>query len=185
MTQDASEVFNGLAITKEMAEAALIKAQRRRRNGGVCICGHAATAHTEFVPEGTSGVHDAARLTPEGATCAPSKHVCPCTKYQQVLEAKDVRRFRFATTGPGADHALMKGVVAAFQSEVDLWWDNDVECISCKLGMLTVGAQLAPVAYDKQWFEAKGPTDLNVMICVDCRDKIVREYAGVPEKRRA
>lgn len=184
MSQDASEVFTGLAVTKEMAEAALIKSQRRRRNGGVCVCGHPATSHTEFVERGQSSVHDAARAVGKN-TCAPSKHVCPCEKYQEVLQTKDARRFRFSTTGPAEDHALMKGVISAFSSDVEIWWDNDAECIKCKTGILTIGAQLAPIAYDKQWFESHHATDLNVLICVDCRDFIMREWAGIPDKARA
>lgn len=183
MGQDASEVFTGLAVTKEMAEAALIRSQRRRRNGGICVCGHSATAHTEFVERGQSSVHDAAKIAGVN-TCAPSKHVCPCEKYQEVLQTKDARRFRFSTTGPAEDHALMKGVISAFNQDIDVWWDNDAECVKCKTGILTIGAKLAPVAYTKDWYESHTATDLNVLICEDCRDEIVREFAGIPEKRR-
>lgn len=181
---DYSQVFIGLGITQDEALASLRSAQRHRRNPGVCVCGHAATAHTENVKPGVSAAHDAVRDAGH-RTCAPSKHVCPCPGYVEALKTQDTRRFRYATRGPGGDHALMMGIMSAMTHGMSVDWNPDVCCSKCEASRMTAGVSLTIIAYDKLWRESKTATDFNVFMCNTCREEVYRTMAGVPGVARS
>lgn len=175
--------LEGLDVTLEDAEESLAKSTRLARRSGICVCGHSANAHTANVPPGYSKIHDQAKASHK-PKCAPSRHICPCREYQEVLTTSDIRPFRKATSGPGPDHALVKGIMNAMQAdrEITVTWSPNLVCVKCKKG--TDEVALAPVAYDFLWMEAKEPTDMNTMICRNCRDIVEYEWAGIEEHRR-
>lgn len=174
--------LEGIDVTPEEIVNAQGLRTKLSHNGGVCVCGHSHNSHTENVPPGKSATHDKARATRK-PVCIPSRHTCPCRKYQEVLTADKTNKFRRVTAGSGAAHALIQGVVDSTAAGIEVRWTPGLSCVKCH--RTKAEAPLAPVAYDIFWYEAKHPTDLNVMICKDCRDLIEFERAGIPEHQRA
>ena len=168
MTDDVNDPFYGIAVTREQVEEARQARKVSHRNGGVCVCGHPAMAHTEFAPDGAAdGKHDAWKARGE-SRCIPSKAPCECREFLKVLTAQDLRKFRHSTKGPAQQHALLQGVLASVQDGKNLQWESAVGCVFCKRGRTEQGVTLTPVAYDGM-HEAYESTPNNVMVCVDCR----------------
>lgn len=175
--------LQGIDVSPEEAKAVAVKTSRPPKNNGICVCGHSANSHTSVVPPGYSKRHDSARVSGK-PKCMPSKHVCPCRKYEEVLTSTDSRPFRKVTTGAGPGHALVKGIVTAMDAEreIKIVWSKSLACVKCHTPATEV--PLAPVAYDLLWVESDDPTDMNVMICRNCRDIVEFEWAGIEEHRR-
>lgn len=166
---DNTDTFGALDFGAEEVATAAANRKINQRNGGVCICGHAAGAHSHYAPAGHPD-HEAA-LREGRSTCIPSKIKCDCLEYQQVILAEDLRQFRFSTKGPGIDHALAQGLAASLDKGKKTEWAPGVlQCVSCKQGP-EVGVKLSPVAYHPDRSEAYAGTSINVLICQECRDK--------------
>ena len=164
-----TEALRGLGVTMEELEAVAVARKVSHRNGGVCVCGHAAKSHTEFADEGAAqGKHDAWRAAGQ-SRCIPSLAPCECRGYNQVLTAQDLRKFRHTTKGAANAHALMQGVFASVQAGKELYWDPAVACAFCKADRDS--ASLVPVAY-AGFTEAHESTQNNVMVCETCRDSM-------------
>lgn len=173
--------LEGMDYTPEDISKVSGEVAKLPHNAGICVCGHSYNSHTENVPPGYNKAHDHARATRK-PICKPSKHTCPCREYKQVLTTSDSRVFRRTTIGPGTGHALTRGIILGMEKGVEINWDRGLECVRCHTPKEEI--PLASVAYDLLWFEAKQPTDMNVLICKDCRDTIEYEWAGIPEKQR-
>lgn len=176
-----NNALDGIDITPEGVVKARSDGPRLTPHNGICVCGHTANSHTENVPAGYSKAHDHAKATRKHI-CTPSRHKCPCREYKEVLTADKVNKFRRTTTGPAEEHALIRGLVHAMDDGVEIRWAPGLACVKCHTPKTEVA--LAPVAYDLFWFEAKHPTDMNVMICKNCRDTIEYEWAGIAENQR-
>lgn len=178
-----SNPLDEIDVSENDVAESVDKKVKMPRNGGICVCGHSYNSHTENVPPGHNRIHDNARATRK-PICKPSKHTCPCREYQEVLTTSDSRDFRRTTIGPGAEHALIRGIGLAIKNGTEVKWADGLQCVKCHTPK-SKETPLAPVAYDLKWYEAKKPTDMNVLICKNCRDTIEFEWAGIPDKQRA
>lgn len=168
---DTTDPFYGLDFTAEdVKQGAEARKNLRQRNGGVCICGHAAGAHSNYAPEGHP---DHATAIYNGTSkCIPSRVVCACTEYHEVLIAEDLRQFRHSTKGPGIDHALALGLAASRDKDKKVEWKSgELVCFVCHQGP-DEGVAVSPVAFLPNGAEANKTTDKNELVCHPCRDKI-------------
>lgn len=142
------------------------------RDGRVCVCGHGAGAHGP-----TSREHFDVPLDelPKGMVgCSAGRHRCACEEFYPVLETSDVRRFMSKTIGPGADHALARGVATALAAGVSVRWNENIPCGRCH----AEGERLLPVAVrvdERGARVALSTTPHNYLLCGTCRDSLTVE----------
>lgn len=166
---DTTDIFSAFDFGEDEAAQAAKNRKINQRNGGVCICGHAAGSHSNYAPAGHPE-HDSA-LREGKSVCIPSRVKCACAEYQQVIIAEDLRQFRHSTKGPGIDHALTQGVLSSkAKNKKAEWMPGVAHCVACRLGP-DDGVQVSPVAYNPDKSEAFTTTAINVLICQSCRDK--------------
>lgn len=135
------------------------------RDGRICVCGHGAKNHgavereyfnmpLEDVPQGS-------------VACSVGRHQCACTKFFPVLVSGDNRRFMSKTVGPGADHALARGVGNALNAGVSVIWREGLACGKCQ----AEGVSLQPVAVmirHGQPTIARRSAEYNYLLCANC-----------------
>ncbi len=170
MTDDP---FEGIAATPDQVKTVLESRRLRQRDGGVCICGHPAKCHTENIEPGVNAKHDEARRMGVNQ-CAPSRAFCGCRKYEQVLTAQDLRKFRHGTRGAGWDHALLLGIAASQESGKTVTWAEGLCCSKCKRLRTDPGVVLAPVPYTDDFHEAHHSTAKTFLMCMECREEVAR-----------
>lgn len=91
--------------------------EKRETSYDVCSCGHGKNRHY---------------IDGDVSTCKPSALDCQCGKYFPVLKAQDTRLFQYKSTGPGAEHALSKGIRQSALKEKAIEWFEDVfKCAYC------------------------------------------------------
>lgn len=100
------EIIAGLEETR-------LANERDRR---VCMCGHPVARHKELRGQ---------------IRCQPSRMACKCSDCVPAVEVSNTRFFLRKTTGPGAQHALARGLLAAAQAGVEIRWLVDVTCSAC------------------------------------------------------
>lgn len=156
-----NDVLNNLGLTESeltgMREVLKEKNLSRQRDNRICICGHPINYHR-------SGV------------CMPAKMVCPCQNAVAVLSCDDTRFFLRKTEGPGALHALTRGIVAlTVKGKEAEWIDTPVceypECESPE------GTKVIPVPINTTVVPPRisyGPTKVNKFLCEECRMKLER-----------
>lgn len=146
-----SSIFDGLGVTEEEALEALEETRKNphRRDGAICICGHARTKHLV----GTLGT-----------TCVPAKQYCPCKKVRPVVETSDTRNFLFKTEGSGKMHALFRGLAKAVQSGASVEWIAETVCDKCGSAH---GVVVAPVS--QRGVTMNEATGYDVFLCETCR----------------
>lgn len=157
------QVSFSFTVEEAAAELETVKVLGRS-DRRVCKCGHAARFH---ISESTS--KEMQELAALGHNrCAPGRQVCPCTTFEAVMVASDVRRFMARTDGPGAKHALAKGAMTTWKAGGTADWIPGVACDSCG----AQGVHLTPIAYTPHFVEAAYPTAHNKLMCADCRAKL-------------
>jgi hypothetical protein len=173
-----SSIFDGLTFTMEEAEQAIEDGKRKRERSDprICVCGHNARSHTS---EAVNNPTHASWRAQGKFYCVPGKQECPCKKFVPVLTSSDPRKFIYKTDGPGARHALAKGIAAAQKVErIKLQWTEGAVCERCKRSASEV--RLTPVALGHDLFESSEPTIYNTLLCDDDRravyDMAVEEF---------
>lgn len=162
MTERQSGIWGSLGLTPEEIESVYKATEKvdRAKDARVCICGHGATRHKQAY-----GV----------SRCQPGRQSCSCAQLQVVLHASDLRSFMCRTTGPGAEHALVKGIAGSerlaektgIPLEID--WVVEVKCQRC-------GSEdgVVPAAITSGGFVSDGPERLNVLSCRKCLEELSR-----------
>ena len=146
-----SSIFDNFNVTEEEAVEALeeVKKNPHRRDGAICICGHARSKHL---------------VGSLGTTCVPAKQYCPCKKVRVVVETSDTRNFLFKTDGAGANHALMKGITKAITGGAEVEWLAGNLCDRC-------GEQkkVDVVPVSQRGVTMNEATGYDALLCVTCR----------------
>lgn len=148
-----------------LAAEAATRVKEAARDDRVCVCGHAAKAHTS---ESDSDYHkEVARRG--GFKCKPSVMVCPCVDFYPVLTSTNVRKFLYKTQEGQNLHALTRGIQACLDGvkagTIQVDWIEGVRCAVCKR---TDGAFI-PIAVDMKGNEVDKPSPLNAIIHPECR----------------
>lgn len=163
-----TSVFDRLTFTPEEVEAAIEAGKKKRAKSDprICACGHNARSHTS---ESINNSNHKWNRDNGMFECTPGQQKCPCQKFTEVMTATDPRKFVFKTDGPGASHALSKGVQASSKIPgVRVQWSETTTCDGiCKRSVSEV--HVTPVALRDDLFESDEPTSRNVLLCDDCR----------------
>lgn len=127
----------------------------RKRDNRICICGHPISYHR-------SGV------------CMPAKMVCPCQNAVAVLSCDDTRFFLRKTDGPGALHALTRGIVALTVKGKEAEW---IETPICEYPECSSpeGTKVIPVPINNTVVPPRisyRPMKVNKFLCEECRIKL-------------
>jgi hypothetical protein len=127
---------------------------RPTRDPRFCLCGHAINKHTT-----AAGV----------ITCQPSRMFCPCKNIRAVVEVEDTRLFLRKTTGPGVEHALVRGISALAQVGKEAKWIEPPKCDRCS----TTEGQIIPTPMNLHSktvaYEATG---VDALLCTTCREEL-------------
>lgn len=128
-------------------------ARSRSKDRRVCLCGHAVNRHLT-----TNGI----------VMCTPSRMVCPCKNIRAVLEAEDTRVFLRKTTGPGVEHALVKGMAALVIAGKQANWIDQPTCDRCSS---QDGVSPVPVTSAKTVAYGE-PTGYDALLCETCKEEL-------------
>lgn len=140
--------------------------KRPRRDPRVCICGHPLSRH-EFIS--ATGQY----------MCTPAKVTCSCTFNVPVLTAQDTRLFLRKTTGPGKEHALMRGISASLLAGKDIEWIDKPQCGACGTSDAAKRIEVAPfngsnrIVYDQNGGDSAYfamQIKRNAFICSECSE---------------
>lgn len=138
-------------ITEEEIESAIAdRVNGRKRDGRICSCGHSAGRHEDL----GDGV----------INCRAVKYECPCVKFHAVLKSSNVKSFIRVTDGPGAQHALSKGISGAIKSGATIEWIETPKCQKCDFDGKVLPVSLNPVSLRVSQIG----TRVNQMLCRDC-----------------
>lgn len=174
MTDEEKAALALIGLTPEgVEEFSENQKNRGKRDSRVCVCGHAAGAH--FARDLSQTPIDS--LGEGEASCQAGKVPCECATFKWVLTMQDVRSFIQKTVGPGADHALSKGLASSAKRGFFPTWREGIVCFYCKRPSDEVGV-LYPVAYNERGGEAFRSTPINMMNCSDCRAQIQAQVSG-------
>lgn len=127
--------------------------EKTTRDSRICICGHAVNKHLQ-----TNGI----------VMCTPSRMVCPCKNVRPVIEVEDTRLFLRKTTGPGFEHALVRGMAALAQAGKEARWLEDPKCDRCS----TTEGRIVPVPITTGKSVAYEATGRDALLCEKCMEEI-------------
>jgi len=143
---------------KEGIKNGTLRRGRAGQTREVCVCGHSIGHHT-FVE------------SREVWSCSPGMTRCSCQSPRAVLVATNLRMFMFSTEGPGALHALGKGMVASIaEGESFNWIENPALCDKC-LGTLTAEGGVFPTPLAESSGFVMGTSPHNRILCGSCFEK--------------
>jgi hypothetical protein len=150
----AKDALEAMGISAEEAIAAdeNLK-ERKQRDSRICLCGHAVNRH--LVSSGS-------------VLCTPSRMVCPCKNIRPVLEVDDIRMFLRKTTGPGVEHALVRGMAALAKDGKSARWIEEVACDRCH----TTEGRITAVPITAGKTVAYEATGFNALLCESCMAEI-------------
>lgn len=138
-------------------------------NRQVCVCGHAAAAHTDYA-SARSTTHNTLRDQGQKA-CTPGNGWCECQNFVWVLSCSDTRLFRHATKGPDEMHALRLGTISARSKHKTIEFNPDLKCFLCPEGS-GKGVRLYPLALTRSGYESRVPTQYNTLLCAEHRASV-------------
>jgi hypothetical protein len=129
------------------------------RDGRICICGHPITYHRS------------------AEICMPAKMTCPCRMAVPVLKSEDTRFFLRKTDGPGALHALTRGIVASALKEKKVEW---IETPACEYPDCESpeGVKVIPVPINNTVTPPRisyKPMRVNKFLCETCRIRLEQQ----------
>jgi hypothetical protein len=150
MEEEKVDALSMLAFDPtEVDEVVESRKQEKKKDGRICICGHAMKHH--FETDGKS-------------LCMPSRIDCKCRHSRTVVQTSDVRHFLQLTTGMGPRHALSVGMVSASKAGKEVEWAiSPVVCDYCK-----EPGKLLPVPLAHMSVFVDHQADNNVLLCQDC-----------------
>lgn len=122
------------------------------RDPRICVCGHAVNKHVV-----------------ESGACEPTRYKCPCRQVIPVLTVDDTRLFLRRTTGPGAEHALTRGIAALADANKGCEWiEDNHKCFKCggndKLRAVPTDQSGTMVKYEHAAF--------NILACANCYEEM-------------
>jgi hypothetical protein len=153
---------NALAMLGINAEEAVEADQALTRKPSsdkrICLCGHAINKHST-----ESGV----------IQCVPSRYYCPCKNIRPVVLVEDTRLFLRKTNGPGAEHALTRGLAASFSADKNVEWITEVKCDKCGVEATPAGdVQISPVAVTEYKTVSYEATGFDALLYTTCLEEI-------------
>jgi hypothetical protein len=143
----------GLTVEEVQEVDDALRRNPKRRDGRVCLCGHAVARHTEVAGH---------------VVCKPSRMDCPCKVTRAVLDVEDLRPFLRRTEGSGALHALTRGLSELVSNEKKAEWIVELVCDRCKVS----GAALSPVPVTQTGHATTYATGFDALLCRDCRENV-------------
>lgn len=146
----AKDALAALGITDDEVEQfqAEMK-QQTRRDPRICMCGHPMSRHSTDAGIGL---------------CALPKSICNCKFPKAALKVGDTRLFLRNTSGPAAEHALTRGMIASASAGKEVEWIIPVECDKCK----ATEGRIVPVPITDAMTVAYESSNRNVLLCEDC-----------------
>lgn len=124
---------------------------RQRRDRRICLCGHAVVRHADEFGR---------------VQCRANKWNCKCRVIQPVLEVQDTRLFMRKTEGPGAFHALNRGIISASAKGHEMEWiDGALVCHKCG----TTDSKVTVVPVTQTGLVQDTDTGFNAFLCDECR----------------
>ncbi len=156
---DARNALAMLGITAEEAVETDERLTRKpSRDKRVCLCGHAVNKHST----------DAGLVI-----CVPSRYNCPCKNIRPVIEVEDTRLFLRKTSGPGAEHALTRGLAASFSADKGVEWLETPKCDKCGIEATPAGdVKINPVAVTEFRSISYEATGYDALLCDSCLEEI-------------
>ncbi len=142
----------GLSIDEAVETDKKLKEQKPR-DPRVCLCGHAVNKHTVV-----NGI----------TMCNPSRMTCRCKNCKPVIEVDDTRKFLRKTTGPGYEHALIRGIAALHEIGKGMKWIEPPKCDRCS----TTEGRIVPVPITDGKTVAYEDTGRNALLCDKCLGEI-------------
>jgi hypothetical protein len=152
----ATDALAALGISADeaiQADEMLKEKTKINRDPRICLCGHASNKH--LVANGV-------------VMCNPSRMVCPCKNLRPVIEVEDTRKFLRKTTGPGIEHALVRGIAALAKEGKEARWIDTPKCDRCS----TTDGKIVPVPITAGKTVAYEPTNHNALLCEKCLGEI-------------
>lgn len=152
----AKDALAALGISVEEAREADERLKTKpTRDPRICLCGHAINKHNIVRGE---------------VQCVPSRYWCPCKNMRAVIEVEDTRMFLRKTTGPGVEHALVRGISALAEHGKEVTWIETPTCDRCK----TTEGKITPVPINgyssNVAYEATG---LDALLCAKCMEDVL------------
>jgi hypothetical protein len=138
---------------EEAVEADNRLKERQVRDPRICLCGHAINKH--IVANGV-------------VMCTPSRMVCPCKSVRAVIEVEDTRKFLRKTTGPGIEHALVRGIAALAADNKEAKWIEPPKCDRCS----TTEGRIVPCPITAGKQIANEASGTNALLCTKCMEEI-------------
>lgn len=124
----------------------------------ICLCGHGVSKHSS-----DAGV----------VQCIPARWYCPCKNIRPVIEVEDTRLFLRKTSGPGAEHALTRGMAALYSADKGVEWIIDIKCDKCGIEATPAGdVRITPVAVTEYKTVAYEATGFDALLCDSCLEEI-------------
>ncbi len=156
---DARNALALLGISAEEAVETDEKLTRKpSRDKRICLCGHAVNKHST----------DAGLVI-----CVPSRYNCPCKNIRAVVQAEDTRLFLRKTSGPGAEHALTRGLAASFSADKGVEWIETPKCDKCGIEATPAGdVRISPVAVTEYRTVSNEATGYDALLCDTCLEEI-------------
>lgn len=156
---NARDALAMLGINAEEAleadEALIRKPSHDKR---ICLCGHAVNKHTT-----EAGV----------LQCQPTRYYCPCKNIRPVILVEDTRVFLRKTNGPGAEHALTRGMAKCFSIDKNVEWITEVKCDKCGIEATPAGdVRISPVAVTEYKTISYEATGFDALLCDTCIEEI-------------
>lgn len=142
----------GLSVDEAIETDKKLK-QKVARDSRVCLCGHAVNKHTVV-----NGI----------VMCTPSRMNCPCKNCRPVIEVDDTRLFLRKTTGPGYEHALVRGIAALHEVGKGMKWIEPPKCDRCS----TSEGRIQPVPITTGKTVAYEATGRDALLCDKCLGEI-------------
>ena len=146
---DARSILAGMGLDPDEAiEADQRLKTKPKRDPRICVCGHAVNKHV-----------------PESGACEPTRYKCPCRQMIPVLTVDDTRLFLRRTTGPGAEHALTRGIAALADNDKGCEWIEEThKCFKCggseQLRAVPTNQDGTLVKYEHSQY--------NILVCSGC-----------------
>jgi hypothetical protein len=167
-TAESNEVLKDLGIENidrliEIDEALTKMNLREGRSPLICLCGNPMHRHHPI--DGFDGMYE----------CRNGKSVTSCESPVAVLEVSYIKAFNRRTSGPGENHALLRGLSAMYREarkndiEVHVRWVIKPHCVVCGQNA-GEGIPILPVAItaDNPPKVSHRPSPKNIFACDNC-----------------
>lgn len=124
---------------------------KKPRDRRICLCGHGVVRHSDEYGK---------------VQCRANKWNCKCKEIRPVLVVEDTRLFMRKTEGPGAFHALNRGILSASAKGHEMDWIEGAlvcdKCESSEARVTVVPVTMSGVIQDTD-------TGYNAFLCDECR----------------